>query len=157
MPSILFVCLGNICRSPLAEGAFRTLCDGEVWALDSAGTGGWHAGDPPDPRAIRIARANGVDISRLRARQVNQADFDGFDYIVAMDGNNLADLERIAPDRHRAQLSLLMDHVEGKAGKSVADPYYGGEQDFAQCWKVISEGVHALKMHIEAEAHNGRK
>src|SRR3954470_3499858 len=117
--SILFVCLGNICRSPLAEGAFRAEADrlGLDAEVDSAGTGGWHRGEPPDRRAIAVARRGGVDISVQRARQVTRADFDRFDHIVALDAENLADLERLRPAGSRASLSLLLDHVPGREGE----------------------------------------
>jgi protein-tyrosine phosphatase len=123
-PAVLFVCLGNICRSPLAEAAFRSEAErlGLTIDIDSAGTGDWHVGRPPDPRAIAAARRNGIDITRLRARQVTAKDFRRFDHIVALDGENLADLRRLAPSNGKARLSLLLDHVEGRAGQAVPDP-----------------------------------
>jgi protein-tyrosine phosphatase len=132
-PAVLFVCLGNICRSPLAEGAFRqqSVAAGLEVEIDSAGTGGWHAGNPPDPRARLAAREAGFDISDLRARQLVQADFDHFDHILAMDAQNLADIRAFQPTGSRARISLLLDHVPGREGASIADPYYGGEEDFA--------------------------
>jgi protein-tyrosine phosphatase len=144
--SILFVCLGNICRSPLAEGAFRAEAarlglDAEA---DSAGTGGWHRGEPPDRRAIAAARRNGVDISGLRARQVTSADFDRFDHVLALDEENLADLERLRPPGSRARLSLLLDHVPGREGEAVADPYYGGDSHFDETWRDVAEAARAL-------------
>jgi len=145
-PSVLFVCLGNICRSPLAEAALRE----EAWRLDldidvdSAGTGDWHVGQPPDPRAIEVARRHGVDISRLKARLVTRADFDRFDHIVALDAQNLAQLKRIQPEGGRARLSLLLDHVEGREGQAVADPYYGGEEHFDRTWTDVTAGARAL-------------
>ena len=145
-PSVLFVCLGNICRSPLAEAALRE----EAWRLDldievdSAGTGDWHVGQPPDPRAIEVARRHGVDISRLKARLVTRADFDRFDHIVALDAQNRAQLKRIQPEGGRARLSLLLDHVEGREGQAVADPYYGGEAHFDRTWADVTAGARAL-------------
>ena len=144
--SILFVCLGNICRSPLAEGAFRAEAariglDAEA---DSAGTGGWHRGEPPDRRAIAAARRNGVDISGLRARQVTRADFDRFDHVLALDEENLADLERLRPPGSRARLSLLLDHVPGREREAVADPYYGGDSHFDETWRDVAEAARAL-------------
>ena len=120
--SILFVCLGNICRSPLAEGAFRAEAErlGLDVEVDSAGTGGWHQGEPPDSRAIAAARRAGVDISGQRARKVTRADFDRFDHIFALDADNLADLEALRPAGSRAQLSLLLDCVAGREGQGVA-------------------------------------
>ncbi|HST36413.1 MAG TPA: low molecular weight protein-tyrosine-phosphatase [Allosphingosinicella sp.] len=143
---LLFVCMGNICRSPLAEAAFRAEAsrielDAEA---DSAGTGGWHAGEPPDRRAIAAAARNGVDISGLRARQVKREDFDRFDEIVALDHDNLAHLQRMRPANARARLSLLFDHVPGREGEAVADPYYGGDAGFDVTWRDVSEGARGL-------------
>jgi protein-tyrosine phosphatase len=143
---VLFVCLGNICRSPLAEAAFRAEAaaaglDAEV---DSAGTGDWHRGQAPDRRAIAAAKRNGVDISGLRARQVTREDFDRFDEIVALDEENLADLERLRPDGARARLSLLLDHVPGREGQAVADPYHGGDSHFDLTWRDVTEGARGL-------------
>ena len=143
---VLFVCLGNICRSPLAEAAFRLEAEriGLPAEADSAGTGGWHAGEPPDPRARAAARRNGVDIGSLRARQVTPEDFHRFDHIVAMDRQNLAQLRRIRPADARAELTLLLDHVEGREGDAVVDPYYGGEEHFDATWRDVSRGASAL-------------
>ena len=125
--SVLFVCLGNICRSPLAEAAFRAEAErlGFDVEVDSAGTGDWHVGRPPDRRSIAVAARNGVDIGHLRARQVSPADFLRFDHIVALDRENLADLRRMQPGGTKARLSLLLDHVPGREGEAVADPYHG--------------------------------
>lgn len=130
-PALLFVCLGNICRSPLAEAAFRhRAAEAGLAALaDSAGTGDWHVGEPPDPRAIAEARRHGLDISTCRGRQVSAADFSRFTHILALDARNLADLTRLAPAGARARLSLLLDHVPDMAGQPVADPYWGTAKD----------------------------
>ena len=150
VPSILFVCLGNICRSPLAEEAFRE----EARRLkldavtDSAGTGNWHIGSPPDPRAQAVALNNGVDISGLRGRQVKPADFRRFTHLVAMDHDNLANLRRIAPPDATAKLSLLLDHVEGRAGQAVADPYYGEDDGFDVTWADVTDGARALAVKL---------
>jgi low molecular weight protein-tyrosine phosphatase len=143
---VLFVCLGNICRSPLAEAAFRAEAErlGLDAEADSAGTGGWHAGEPPDRRAIAAARRNGVDISHLEARQVTPGDFERFDHIVALDEENLADLEALRPAGSRARLSLLLDHVPGRQGQAVADPYYGGDSHFDVTWRDVTEGARGL-------------
>ena len=145
-PAVLFVGLGNICRSPLAEAALRAEAAARRVAVtvDSAGTGGWHAGDPPDPRAQAIARVHGVDIAGLRARQVTRADFARFTHVVAMDADNLADLQRLRPADAPAALSLLLDHVAGRAGQSVADPYYGGPEGFAATWAEVTAGAAGL-------------
>ncbi|WP_019904123.1 low molecular weight protein-tyrosine-phosphatase [Methylobacterium sp. 77] len=144
-PAILFVCLGNICRSPLAEAAFRLEAEraGLDVEVDSAGTGAWHAGEPPDRRAQAVARRNGVDISGYRARQVEPADFARFSHIVALDGDNLAVLQRLRP-RDGAALSLLLDHVAGRMGEAVADPYYGAEAGFDTTWTDVTMGARDL-------------
>jgi protein-tyrosine phosphatase len=150
--SVLFVCLGNICRSPLAEAAFRREAErlGLEVVIDSAGTGEWHIGRPPDPRAIAVAERNGADISNLRARQVTAADFRDFDHIVALDLENLANLKAMAPPDARARLSLLLDHVEGREGEAVADPYYGEDSHFDAAWTDVTEGAEALARRIAA-------
>jgi protein-tyrosine phosphatase len=138
--SVLMVCLGNICRSPLAEAALRHHAGriGIDAVVDSAGTGDWHIGHPPDPRAQEVARRlGGVDISALRARQIMRQDFHEFDHIVAMDLGNLRSLEALAPSDCRASLSLLLDHMPGQAGCAVADPYYGDIADFEACWRQV--------------------
>jgi len=144
--SVLFVCLGNICRSPLAEGALRAAAEnaGLDIEVDSAGTGGWHAGDPPDRRAQAAARRHGTDISGLRARQVRPEDFRRFDFVFALDRQNLRDLQAIVPADASAELGLLMDQVAGREGGSVADPYYGEDRDFDVTWADVSAAADAL-------------
>jgi protein-tyrosine phosphatase len=153
MTSVLFVCLGNICRSPLAEAALREEAAklGLDLQIDSAGTGDWHIGHPPDHRAAAVARRNGIDISALRARQVTAEDFHRFDHIVALDGQNLANLEAMRPAGAKARLSLLLDHVEGREGEPVADPYYGEEVHFDQTWAEVVDGARGLVRIIAAE------
>ena len=128
---ILFVCLGNICRSPLAEAAFRREAEqvGLDVEVDSAGTGAWHVGHPPDRRAQSVAGRDGIDISKLRARRVSGADFDRFDHIVALDRDNYDELRRLRPDGARAELSLLLDHLPGRAGQPVVAPNYGRDAE----------------------------
>jgi protein-tyrosine phosphatase len=152
-PSVLFVCLGNICRSPLAEAAFRDEARriGLDVEIDSAGTGDWHIGRPPDPRAIAVAWRNGTDIAGLRARQVSPEDFRRFDHIVALDRQNLADLRRIQPPDGKAVLSLLLDHVEGRAGQAVADPYHGRDTHFDEAWSDIAAGARGLAQALLQE------
>ncbi len=138
--AVLFVCLGNICRSPLAEAAFRRELAGRglTATIESAGTGGWHAGHPPDPRAQRVARLQGVEIGGYRARQVVAADFRAFTHILALDSRNLADLKAQRPRDAAARIGLLLDHVPGREGQSVADPYYGDEAGFLVTWDEVS-------------------
>jgi protein-tyrosine phosphatase len=145
-PAVLFVCLGNICRSPLAEAAFRAEADrmGLAVEVDSAGTGGWHVGEPPDRRAIETARRHGVDISGARARQVQPADFRRFTHIVALDTENLAALLALRPAGGTAKISLLLDHVRGRRGQAVADPYYGDLAGFEDTWADVEQGAAAL-------------
>lgn len=151
--SVLFVCLGNICRSPLAEAAFRAEAErlGLDVEIDSAGTGDWHVGYPPDPRAAAVAAKNGIDISHLRARQVWPGDFRRFDHVVALDAQNLADLKRLRPADASATLSLLLDHVEGREGQAVADPYYGDASHFDAAWAEVAAGARGLARKIAAE------
>lgn len=146
MTSVLFVCLGNICRSPLAEGALRAEAQrlGLDLIVDSAGTGDWHAGEPPDRRAIAVARRNGVDISALRARQVRVADFRRFHHVIALDHDNLSNLRRLAPPDAAAELSLLLDHVEGREGQAVTDPWFGDEAGFDVTWTEVTAAARAL-------------
>ncbi len=151
MVSVLFVCLGNICRSPLAEAAFRAEAKarGLDVHIDSAGTGDWNLGKAPDPRAQAVARKNGVDIADLRARLVTVDDFDRFDRIVALDAQNLADLKALQPAGSRARLSLLLDHVPGRAGDAVADPYYGTDAGFDVAWAEVSAGAKGLAAALQ--------
>ncbi len=145
-PAILFVCLGNICRSPLAEGALRDAMAraGIDAQIDSAGTGAWHVGNPPDPRAIATARDNGIDIADLRARQVSVEDFTRFTHIFALDADNLRNLHALAPGEATAEIALLLDAVPGCEGQAVADPYYGGDEGFARTWREVSAAAEAL-------------
>lgn len=149
-PSILFVCLGNICRSPLAEGALRAEAQRLRLDLivDSAGTGNWHAGEAPDPRAQATARRHGIDISGLKARQVTPADFRRFTHIVALDHDNLANLRRMAPADAAAELSLLLDYVPGREGQAVADPYFGDDDGFEVTWAEVTAAARTLALSL---------
>jgi protein-tyrosine phosphatase len=145
-PAVLFVCLGNICRSPLAEAAFRAAAEraGLDIEIDSAGTGDWHVGEPPDRRAQAIAREHGLDISHLRGRQIAPGDYVRFTHILALDADNLAGARRRAPKDAPAEIALLLDYVEGRAGQAVADPYYGGPEGFRATWADVTEAAEAL-------------
>lgn len=151
--NILFVCLGNICRSPLAEAALRQAiaAQGLNIGVDSAGTGDWHVGHPPDHRAQAVARQHGADIAGYRGRQVKLSDFSEFTHIIAMDSENMASLRAVRPVNATARLSLLLDHVEGREGESVADPYFGGEEGFRTTWADVTAGVEALLKTIQDE------
>jgi protein-tyrosine phosphatase len=150
--SILFVCMGNICRSPLAEGVFlhKANCRGvaDRFTVDSAGTGGWHAGDPPDPRSLDIAAEYDI-VLPSRARQVTNEDFRVFDRIVCMDVDNHETLLAMSapPDR----LSLLLEHDPAAAIAEVPDPYYGGADGFRTVYRLIDSACEALLDRLLAE------
>lgn len=153
--SVLFVCLGNICRSPTAEGIFRQLVDeaglsGRI-EIDSAGTAGWHTGKGPDPRSCAMAGKYGVDITGLRARQLHQDDFERFRFIIALDRDNLKDIRAVAPAGHSASIKLLLDFVPGMEGQPVPDPYYGEEADFEETYGLARLGCEALLDAVRAE------
>lgn len=136
------VCLGNICRSPLAQGILESKVTAAGMALyvDSAGTGSYHAGEQPHRSSIKVAKANGIDITSQRARQFNTADFDRFDFIFAMDGENLADILRLKPTSSgRVHISRLLDVSDTFTGKDVPDPWYGTEKDFYEVFQLLSE------------------
>lgn len=153
MYSVLFVCLGNICRSPMAEGAMRAEVAKRRLPIvtDSAGTAAYHIDEKPDPRAMATAKRHGVDISGLRGRQVKAADFHRFDHIVAMDADNLARLQRLCPADGTAQLSLMMDWIPGRQGQSVEDPYYGPDDGFSVTWADVVEAAAGLADHIASK------
>ncbi|MCK0532887.1 MULTISPECIES: low molecular weight protein-tyrosine-phosphatase [Sphingomonadales] len=144
--SVLFVCLGNICRSPLAEAALRAEAEKARLQVevDSAGTGDWHVDCPPDKRAQAVALRNGIDISTYRGRQVTPDDFHRFDHIFALDAENLKNLRRIRPSDGTADLRLLMDLVPGREGTSVTDPYYGEDEGFNETWADVTKAAKAL-------------
>lgn len=153
-PAVLFVCLGNICRSPLAEAAFRAEVArlGLVADVDSAGVGDWHTGEAPDRRAQAVARRHGVDISGYKARQVNKQDFKLFTHVIALDHENLAALNRLRPADATAELSLLLDHVEDREGEAVADPWYGTAADFEATWADVTVGAKGLARKLMGDA-----
>lgn len=151
--AVLFVCLGNICRSPLAEGVFRHLLDerglADSFRVDSAGTGSWHVGESPDHRALRCAATRGVKLGG-HARQVQPEDFQRFDYIIAMDQSNLSTLERyrdgVGGD---AALYLLREFdPEGGPGAEVPDPYYGGPNGFEEVYDMVDRSCRELLDHV---------
>ncbi|MDT8326297.1 MAG: low molecular weight protein-tyrosine-phosphatase [Roseovarius sp.] len=138
--AILFVCLGNICRSPAAEGVFRALAPNVH--TDSAGTGGWHVGEPPYGAMQDAARARGVDLSDLRARQFRADDFTRFDLIIAMDGQNLRDIEALRPDGNTTPLRLFTDYAPDAGMDHVPDPYY--TRDFDGTLDLIEAAARGL-------------
>jgi protein-tyrosine phosphatase len=144
--SVLFVCLGNICRSPLAEAALRAEAErvGIAITVDSAGTGDWHVGSPPDSRAQAVALRHGIDISGYRGRQVTAADFRRFTHVFALDAENLKTLRRLRPSDGTAELRLLMDVVPGREGSGVTDPYYGDDAGFDVTWDDVTRAARAI-------------
>lgn len=147
--SVLFVCLGNICRSPLAEGVFRDLVQARgvepMFEIDSAGTGAWHAGEAPDRRSIGVAAAHGIHLEGT-ARQVTPRDMKHFDLIIAMDGENLRDLEHMASGLQggAARLGLLRDFDPEEGDSDVPDPYYGGPGGFETVYDMVHRSCEAL-------------
>lgn len=150
---VLFVCLGNICRSPLAEGAFRKRVENEGlsnrFLIDSAGTGHWHAGESPDTRSIATARAHGVDITEQRARQIQPSDLRTFHHILAMDQSNLRVLNSMAGS-NSAELNLMLKEV-ADGPTDVPDPYYGGNDQFELVWKMVDEAAKALLERLRVQ------
>jgi protein-tyrosine phosphatase len=149
---VLFVCMGNICRSPMAEGAFKHYVReaglSERIVSDSAGTHDYHLGDPPDPRAQVAAIRRGYDLSGLRARQVHRSDFDAFDYVLAMDETNLRSLERLCPPQHAHKLKLFLEFGADVARREVPDPYYGNAQAFERVLDIVEQGAQGLLRHL---------
>ena len=148
---VLFVCLGNICRSPTAEAVLRALAAREapelVLEVDSAGTAGYHVGQPPDPRTRAAAARRGYDLSTLRARTVEPADFERFDLILAMDRENLTVLRRRAPIEARERLRLFLEFAPGNAPEEVPDPYYGGPNGFEEVLDLVEAATRGLLAH----------
>jgi len=159
--SVLFVCMGNICRSPTAQGVFEKVLEEEglraVVEVDSAGTHAYHVGEPPDQRAQETARQRGVDLGSQRARRFAPEDFSRFDYILVMDEDNLSILEAGCPPEHRAKLSLLMDFAPGSTAREVPDPYYGGRHGFDRVFNLVEEAARGLVSDIrqrQSEKHS---
>ncbi len=146
MIRVVFVCLGNICRSPLAEGAFRSHVEmrglSHLFEIDSAGTAGYHVGEPPDPRSIEVARKHGVDLTNQRSRKFVRADLHTFDVVVAMDHSNLKNIKRLGPTT--AELVLMRDAANGPQGLEVPDPYYGGVNGFDTVWEQVDTATRLL-------------
>jgi protein-tyrosine phosphatase len=148
---VVMVCLGNICRSPLAEGILREKVRqlGLNWTVDSAGTGGWHAGELPDERSIHIAHQRGIDITNQRARQFSRADFERFDHILVMDSSNYSNVLRLAQtEEHRSKVAMILNYAYPEQDFSVPDPYYGGPDGFSEVYDLLDEACDAfLRAH----------
>ena len=148
MVKVLFVCLGNICRSPTSEGIFRAMVTNaglaDLISIDSAGTGAWHEGEPPDPRGQAAAIRRGYDLSDQRARKVAIRDFEQFDYIIGMDSQNCADLTALAPEAACDKIKLFLDFAPHLGHRDVPDPYYGGPQGFDNVLDLVEEASKGL-------------
>ncbi len=153
---ILFVCLGNICRSPTAEAVFRAIAAREApdlhLEIDSAGTAGYHIGEPPDTRAQLAARRRGYEMSGLRARVVEPADFERYDLILAMDSSNLATLRRRAGRVAQERLRLFLEFAPGVDTQEVPDPYYGGDNGFEEVLDLVEAASLGLLRHLREQA-----
>ena len=152
---LLMVCMGNICRSPMAEGALRARLASaglqHAVEVDSAGTGGWHAGEPPDPRAIQAAADHGVDIAMQRARQLAPGDYDRFDWILCADRDNLREVGARRPATSRLRSALLLEWSGKRRFREIPDPYTGGRRDFIQAWKLADDAAQRIVQRIEAQ------
>jgi len=152
---ILFVCLGNICRSPTAEGIFQRLVDNSGLAkriqIDSAGTANWHQGRAPDPRTVAAAKRRNIDLSVLRARVVKASDFNEFDYVLAMDKNNLADLQLLKPADYAGHLGLFLAFGSQSTYLEVPDPYHGGNEGFELVLDLVEDAAAGLLVSIKRD------
>ena len=148
MTKILMVCLGNICRSPLAEGILKSKLEDHNFLVDSAGTGNYHIGGPPDHRSISIAEKNNIDISNQKARQFSSSDFDDFDHIYVMDHSNFQNVIKLARDEDdKSKVKLIMDSVNSNIS-DVPDPYLGGESGFKAVFKMLDEACERIAYHF---------
>lgn len=144
MTKILMVCLGNICRSPLAEGILRSKLSNN-FIVDSAGTGGWHAGELPDKRSIEIAKKKGLDITNQRARKFTKNDFSEFDIIYAMDNSNLKDILQLAPNEDaKKKVHLILNEIYPNKNMDVPDPYYGLNDGFEKVYNMLDEACNSI-------------
>ena len=143
---LLFVCLGNICRSPLAEGIMKHKIaeQGLDWEVDSAGTGGWHAGDLPDSRSIQVAKKHGVDLTYQRARKLRSIDYEAFDRIYVMDSMNYQDVKKLANEDEYDKIELIMNEVEPHRNINVPDPYYGEGDGFEHVFQMLDRACDAI-------------
>lgn len=148
---ILMVCLGNICRSPLAEGILRAKLP-ESFVIDSAGTGGWHAGEQPDKRSIQTARERGIDITRQRARKFKKTDFEDFDYIYVMDNTNYKDVvSQAESENHKNKVQLILEEIFPGEKVDVPDPYYDGQDGFEKVFDMLDEACNSIANKLQRD------
>jgi protein-tyrosine phosphatase len=149
MVKVLMVCMGNICRSPLAEGILKSKIDGKDIFVDSAGTGGWHIGEQPDERSIQIADVHQIDISYQRCRKFSVDDFDEFDRIFVMDSTNYRDVMASARDiNDEKKVKMILNKIYPGSNKDVPDPYYGGENGFMQVFEMLDEACEVIAKEL---------
>ena len=147
---ILMVCLGNICRSPLAEGILKSKLNPDKFSIDSAGTGHWHVGDSPDPRSIKVAKKYGIDISNQRGRQFSSNDFIDFDIIYVMDNENKKNVLEVTPNEDsKKKVNLILDELFENENVDVPDPYYGSENDFEHVFKLLDEATDIIYKKLQ--------
>ncbi len=153
--NVLFVCMGNICRSPTGQGVFESLVKNayldHLITTDSAGTHAYHIGEPPDSRSVEAARRHDVDLTKQRARRVAERDFEHFDYILAMDNNNMEDLRVRCPEEYQDKIFRVLDFAEGIETREVPDPYYGGARGFETVFDLIKDGASGLLNNIRSQ------
>ncbi|MCC9621558.1 low molecular weight phosphotyrosine protein phosphatase [Thalassospira sp. MA62] len=155
MIKVLFVCTGNICRSPTADGVFRHFVAqtglSDKIDVDSCGLSAYHVGELPDPRSREMAQSRGYDLSDIRSRKIKPGDYESFDYVLAMDEGHLRDMRRQASGHSQSKIELFLDYHPARSGQSVPDPYYGGPNGFVDVFEMIEETSHSLLEHIRTK------
>jgi protein-tyrosine phosphatase len=152
---VLFVCMGNICRSPTAEGVFRKVIEdrntADRFLIDSAGTHAYHVGEPSDSRAQQTAKRRGVDLSKIRARKVSPSDFEYFDHVLAMDADNYHMLLAASPEEHQHKIALFLDYAPDHSEQDVPDPYYGGANGFEHVFDLVEDASQGFYQTVMKE------
>lgn len=149
MTKILMVCLGNICRSPLAEGILKSKLPKDKFTIDSAGTAAYHIGSSPDSRSIAVAKKYGIDITNLKGRQFTRRDFEDFDLIYAMDDSNFSNIIKLARNNEDiSKVKLILNEISPNENLSVPDPYYGGDQGFENVYRMLDEACDQIKKKL---------
>ena len=150
MIKVLMVCLGNICRSPLAEGLLKSKVDSDLVYVDSAGTGGWHVGELPDSRSIEVARVNGLDISDQKCRKFIKQDFDDFDWIYVMDKSNYSDVMALAKtEAEGSRVAMILNESAPDINEEVPDPYYGGDHGFQHVYELLDDACEQIAKRLK--------